>query len=1095
MSLLGKITNSLLSGTNENNLALASVNFDFTLIKLEPPAEFNALGTALSTKRRNEAEEGIPHKTARRLGALFEEKIPSTPKLIAAYGSRISEIIQVPGVNPRGSTSHGPFESFVGADGTSIWAAATSGISALGVHLLSCLLARAWDAKQSTSLWVELVDARRKEIEGAYRDNHVVSPSSLLSARQDISRQDLAMWDSSARSWLRSADQAKNWEQHQLALILKNIQASFSGGPSTYAKVIDVWRKAMVGMEEFLCGRPQSISDGSIFLAFSAWHFFPDLIVLGNETVNVKFNDKLIPKSAIGTVGLESSTSNPKGGIRWSLALSHLRYYGGPVIVESNQDSTRIMFSQLRLVCLGSILGAWRISPRDFLAVARWFNDLWAGLPRGDSKRSHGKRSRQFGWLHNLVKAARDLVSSKGSDHQRDLQLLKYGVRRAKTFLSEDPYTMSPFFGLCNSHVIAGLSESFDTECGIRYLRAVAHTLKLGYGDAVICIALDAHLQMDPGEIRSWEYATAVPHARASKTSDSKDSSREEVHGRWYHTIDDNPLSPRGSEEPIFRLLSGQEIYGKLRGDTTNAAARINRLVQHGEICYRVTNGPRWRRTVVQQFAWPNPPGVYSQNFSTQNRQCPSVAQGNTACVCFSADISCKSNGTTLQFDRVAGDWRLGLYVLETEWRDEFHLSTLRRKATNTEQEAPLPSVGVQSFSATPLHKYRLSDYLCSMICANLPAVDYDARAKSLETNRKKSTTPGISLISKVHKLSESYCLSLHALDLASNIYRNLSASTVSLKVVSKCLHHSLWLPRPLFEPDAQPPIQQYDQLTFNPFIDETARSLLHYPVARFPNRAESFACIAMFESGTLDLEPSELDMTLAVCSENSIFVAGVALSDPFDHVAGHDIRHLVGNIGRPGLCMLVAPQNPRVREPTDQFNVVTHAPYNSKRENNFRGTSLHLSFTDWTFPLETGETRTIDQDVFIVESVVSVFDRGKWVADLDILGINFKDVIRFRSDRQCPSDHGPDLKHDYSSIDSWEEFLDAPESVGIFRAKGNWAARLAAVSILSQRGHGHGIGVFGPDDMCLSCLEADYENPAAGFLYHESPLPSFCID
>jgi hypothetical protein len=102
MSLLGRITNSPLSGTNENNIALAILNFDFTLLKVEAPAEFGVLASALSTYRRNDAEHGLPHKTARRLGALFEDVISSTPKLIAAYGNRVSEVVQMPGINPLG---------------------------------------------------------------------------------------------------------------------------------------------------------------------------------------------------------------------------------------------------------------------------------------------------------------------------------------------------------------------------------------------------------------------------------------------------------------------------------------------------------------------------------------------------------------------------------------------------------------------------------------------------------------------------------------------------------------------------------------------------------------------------------------------------------------------------------------------------------------------------------------------------------------------------------------------------------------------------------------------------------------------------------
>ena len=149
---LSKFGASISSAVNEDSLALAAVKFDFTLVKFEAPAEYSDLGSALSTIRRTNAEDGAAHKTARKLGALFEQLILSTPKLIAAYGTRSSEIMQTPSINPKGSSSHGPFQSFIRADGTATWAAATSGVSALGVYLLTYLLARAWDPMEATSI-------------------------------------------------------------------------------------------------------------------------------------------------------------------------------------------------------------------------------------------------------------------------------------------------------------------------------------------------------------------------------------------------------------------------------------------------------------------------------------------------------------------------------------------------------------------------------------------------------------------------------------------------------------------------------------------------------------------------------------------------------------------------------------------------------------------------------------------------------------------------------------------------------------------------------------------------------------------------------
>ena len=92
MSAVGRVAASVVSGTNENTLALANFNVDFTLIKLEAPKEYKGLGTALSRRRLENAEQGPLHRTARKLGALFEQIIPPIKTLVEAYGRRVSEI-------------------------------------------------------------------------------------------------------------------------------------------------------------------------------------------------------------------------------------------------------------------------------------------------------------------------------------------------------------------------------------------------------------------------------------------------------------------------------------------------------------------------------------------------------------------------------------------------------------------------------------------------------------------------------------------------------------------------------------------------------------------------------------------------------------------------------------------------------------------------------------------------------------------------------------------------------------------------------------------------------------------------------------------
>jgi hypothetical protein len=318
MSITGRVIE--LASKLDHNLGLLNVTVDFShsdfsLWKCPAPAEFSEVGAALSSQRRINAEDGPTHKTARRLGALFEQLIPSTPKLLKAYGLRSSEIIGTPGFNLKGSDKDGPFEAYVGTDCTTIWAAATSGPASLGTQLLSCLLARAWNSDKATSIWVELVAERQAEIIAAENESCIFSTSTAVAARQDISREELANWDASVRSWLRQADQVKRSDQNQFLLIIKNVVTPFINSKSTYSSVIGSWTKSMLCMERLLNGEPQQVSDRAVLLTLSAWHLYPDLVVYGEEATNVKFHDLLIPKQAILTLGLGAMRADCDDGL------------------------------------------------------------------------------------------------------------------------------------------------------------------------------------------------------------------------------------------------------------------------------------------------------------------------------------------------------------------------------------------------------------------------------------------------------------------------------------------------------------------------------------------------------------------------------------------------------------------------------------------------------------------------------------------------------------------------------------------------------------------------------------------------------------
>jgi hypothetical protein len=368
---------------------------------------------------------------------------------------------------------------------------------------------------------VELVSERRKEVQEEFKSRAIVSQSSLAGARQSISRDDLALLDASARSWLRSADQGKQAEQDQLMLILKNIGLPFAAGPSTYKKVISDWRQAMIGMENLLCGRPQSISGASVILALASWHLFPDLIVLRDDIPNIKFKDPLFPSTGVGTVGITYEDSSQNPGLQWSLMLSHLVYYGDEVKVDSKKDYSRISMEQLRLVAFGSILSAWKINFREFLPTAAWFRSLWVTLSQKKSTTSELRR--QFACLSVLVQAAESLLLAQSEKYGDALKLVDYGYRNANKFLGIGDRLLQPYFGLCNPFILAGLTEKLYFECVMSYLRALAKSLDLGSGTAIIiCRHWIDGAPVNVGGPDYYEYATAVGHPRASRHTSSE---------------------------------------------------------------------------------------------------------------------------------------------------------------------------------------------------------------------------------------------------------------------------------------------------------------------------------------------------------------------------------------------------------------------------------------------------------------------------------------------------------------------------------------------------------------------------------------------
>ncbi|KAI5464116.1 hypothetical protein BGZ63DRAFT_401095 [Mariannaea sp. PMI_226] len=1028
MANLGNVTASLLSAKNENTVALVNINLDVSWYRGTPPVEFLPVGSALAPWRKIEAEDGELHKTACRLGFLFNELVPETPNLIRCYGTRASQIMNSPDINPRGTFEDGPFRDFVGADGTCIWAAATSIPASLSTFLLACMLARAWDAKKATSIWVELVHERIAHVEAQLNMKKVVNPHTEIAIRQDISRADLAKWDASARAWLRRADQSMVRYHDQFQLIMKNVKTPFVDPGSTFEKVTRGWIRSMKVLEDLFRNVPQEVPDRAVLVAISAWHLYPDLLVCQEKTTKVTLGDTLFPQAAILTLGLEPRDSRSDNLCQWSLALSHSRYYGGPIKVRSEEAFQRVNFQDLWVVALGALLRQWQIPSSGLGTSIIWFQCLGKVI-----KTSSASVSPEVSWLLKLCDAALTIDQPDSAESDPKVQLVQFGWWKATRLLGLGATIEPPFFGLCKLNIIRELQGDDDLEIGFQYIRQIASQLNLRPQDAIAVYSR----RIDGGTHVEWATILPVDPSAVGGSTNELEENLPKTNARWlYYQSSDN-------------FLRTHSILDE----------RLKHIQRSGELCTIVSRGILAQAIYLNQRNIDAMVGTWTE---------PPLLFGGPAAP---ARFRALPLGTTALG---ASDFRL--LIRE---------SLLEGKGTRA-----LASYGLKPGLAW-LSSGPDVDAIVQHFKHLQPKYDPgESRAKRrkvvLEPSGLDSNTHSDPLDSPsgdMERFQNVYCfaspnllISLRALELVAIIYRQLPTTTVSLKVIDQELSKAHWIPNRLKSIQTSG-IHGFSQAVSMSVEEES----LHLP------RCNVFAAVAMFESGFLNIDTEQLSEVVALCSEDSIFVSGILLSDPMTNSLGINMRHLVGNIGQAGMVFMVAPMNPQIRPPNYDPRVVRQHTYDGKCTDKFKGTSLHLSFTNWKFALDWNNTGEIDQQVFLMESVISVQDKGQWVADIDVLELErseFK-VIQFQCD--CHRDASPPASEDILSLESWEEILDPPPSVGVIRSNRNWVARLAAITILAQKSHENAVVLLGNEPICWSCLEDLYSEP-------EPRLPSFII-
>ena len=138
--------------------------------------------------------------------------------------------------------------------------------------------------------------------------------------------------------------------------------------------------------------------------------------------------------------------------------------------------------------------------------------------------------------------------------------------------------------------------------------------------------------------------------------------------------------------------------------------------------------------------------------------------------------------------------------------------------------------------------------------------------------------------------------VSLKALASMMTVYENLPGATVALRVAAQPLHDSLYIK---------------DHLKVN--LEHWEHSDKNLTVSPDPwfhklDLASTFSCIAFYEFGIHNINPTILKHVFAMSSRNSIFVAAPLLDDPGQGGKENEIRRVVGNIGRAGIAMMIPP-------------------------------------------------------------------------------------------------------------------------------------------------------------------------------------------
>ncbi|KAI0816715.1 hypothetical protein GGR55DRAFT_674908 [Xylaria sp. FL0064] len=1013
----GRLQASLAQATQDFTVAAANFNFDFTLVKVEAPPEYRDIATVLSPSRVHEAETGPLHTTARKLGALFEGVCPKTPNIIKAYGLRASEISREVAEAEFQKTKQSQDENWIrmeygGIDATSIWAAATSSKAALPVHLLACIIARMWLPAEATSLWSEVIAERKREILAGIEQGDLFHPGIFTAVQQEITREQLAKWDSSTRAWLQSADSVRQKQYKQFLLIAQNVNVAIRDqGQSLYSNIIHVWRTALSAMEGLILGRPHVVRNAPVLLGLSAWHIFPDMVVFdghsGSTTVHMK--DALIKEGGILSLGFSDPGPHEHQGVYWSLSLAHHTFYGKPTLQTRRLDSdgSRLNLDEFILVCLGSLLSSWRIPAQETGAALKTIQAISTltstrASEIDDLRRSISKMNRPFNCYHD--------------GDQQAVLAASLGRRRPNFIPAEILQKQGSFFQLTHLPTLLYLLRKTDNK--IQLLRRLAS--RIPGLDCENSIIMCFFLACDKQDLVFTSACTQTQECQPCEIT----KKREPRYRRWIER-------PRAAYE--------KEIAETLRQNATRSRSRSP-----------VYGAGTMEQVLLQGSALLDNCVSDDQEPTSHNR--PEVPSFDEFCNKYLDRLERKYCDETIEYIESGKDF-------EGDTKPWFH-DTLTQTVTLNYSE------GSYGFLFGQRDDCEISDHHPTCEHASLYCRGYG----NSEDSPRHFSVPELTiedvlwcfesgLVSskrlKTHLRRVPAFEFLIVLSIIYATYEDLAACGATI-----C---SAIADRPF-----QPPIldvsgksdvwlNAVDNLKIN------RRSVIC--LIGYFETADNIADGLKDDSRVIGLSGGD-----------SIFVSSKLVNDPGAECSDHSFTRILGNTGHPGFSIFTIPANLRAREIDPAAWRIEPSPFDGTYVDCFKSTSLHLSFTEWCAPIvQVQSIGQRGSNVNLIEAIISVRDSGRWVADVDIHAALSQEHSQPRiiqmNDRCEHSVSTEENQGSFIAIETWDQILDVPDGSVVVRSSNNWLARLALLSVLSQHSKMLQKSILiWPNRLCLQC-------------------------